>query len=139
MGLLKYVGDKLFSNGKEVALVGDGDIETGGNEANGYWVKHQDGRLEQYGIRYMGLNHVTTKWGGLFVSARLPAIPYPITFIETPVVSIQLFDRDSTSWLSALTEGNGSLDKYDGLHATRGTTNAGVEMNAHWKATGRWK
>jgi len=127
MGLLKYVGDKLFSNDKEVALVEDnGGIENGHIVGKGNWTKFPDGTMIQsfYSIK-------TPK--GYLVS-----IEFPIPFVVSPAVSISIIAQTSNYYRDPVL----SVESRTGIAFRKFDRDGNVVTDQYYvtyTAIGRWK
>lgn len=109
-------------------------ILEGGTNANGNWIKYEDGTLIQWSqISLTGVGDVT--WGSLYRSAGT-SIPFPLEFDETNIeysIAGNTEDEDLISTISRMSTTRGMVSIY---HNTFMPDNI---YTVTWIAIGRWK
>ena len=111
-------------------------IETGGNNATGFYKKYGDGTLEVYGRKPLFLD-VTTAYGSLFRTAIATTIPYPTGAVFDltnciPVVTVSAKD-------ALIQRYQDSTANDFSIYAIKPTSSRNQSLTFEWMAKGRWK
>lgn len=111
-------------------------IETGGNNATGFYKKYGDGTMEVYGRKPLFLD-VTTAYGSLFRTNLPTTISYPTGAVFNltnciPVVTVSAKD-------ALIQRYNDSSANDFSIYAIKPTSSANQSLTFEWMAKGRWK
>ena len=111
-------------------------IETGGNNATGFYKKYGDGTLEVYGRKPLFLD-VTTAYGSLFRTDIATTIPYPTGAVFDltnciPVVTVSAKD-------ALIQRYQDSTANDFSIYAIKPTSSLNQSLTFEWMAKGRWK
>lgn len=111
-------------------------IETGGNNATGFYKKYGDGTMEVYGRKPLFLD-VTTAYGSLFRTDLPTKISYPTGAVFNltnciPVVTVSAKD-------ALIQRYNDSSANDFSIYAIKPTSSANQSLTFEWMAKGRWK
>lgn len=111
-------------------------IETGGNNATGFYKKYGDGTLEAYGRKPLFLD-VTTAYGSLFRTGIATTIPYPTGAVFDltnciPVVTVSAKD-------ALIQRYQDSTANYFSIYAIKPVSSLNQSLTFEWMAKGRWK
>lgn len=111
-------------------------IETGGNNATGFYKKYGDGTMEVYGRKPLFLD-VTTAYGSLFRTNLPTTISYPTGAVFNltnciPVVIVSAKD-------ALIQRYNDSSANDFSIYAIKPTSSANQSLTFEWMAKGRWK
>lgn len=111
-------------------------IETGGNNATGFYKKYGDGTLEAYGRKPLFLD-VTTAYGSLFRTVIATTIPYPTGAVFDltnciPVVTVSAKD-------ALIQRYQDSTANDFSIYAIKPTSSLNQSLTFEWMAKGRWK
>jgi hypothetical protein len=104
-----------------------------GSNANGYYVKHPDGRLEQWGVT--GELTTGTASGNVYVSSA-SAVTFPVPFVST--TDIRILTSIRTSAGSAISSTSTS-PTVTGLNVYAVGVNGTSKGYVTWRAIGFWK
>lgn len=118
------------------ALAADSVVETG---TSGIWTYRlwESGIAECWGTVAPASISITTAWGSIYTKDNaIPRQNYPFTFIDVPVVSMNLYNTTGNCWPFTGTQGTASQTPAFGL--ARGTSGS-VTTGAQITAIGRWK
>lgn len=111
-------------------------IETGGNNATGFYKKYGDGTLEVYGRKPLFLD-VTTAYGSLFRTVIATTIPYPTGAVFDltnciPVVTVSAKD-------ALIQRYQDSTANDFSIYAIKPVSSLNQSLTFEWMAKGRWK
>ena len=111
-------------------------IETGGNNATGFYKKYGDGTLEAYGRKPLFLD-VTTAYGSLFRTVIATTIPYPTGAVFDltnciPVVTVNAKD-------ALIQRYQDSTANDFSIYAIKPVSSLNQSLTFEWMAKGRWK
>lgn len=111
-------------------------IETGGNNATGFYKKYGDGTLEAYGRKPLFLD-VTTAYGSLFRTGIATTIPYPTGAVFDltnciPVVTVSAKD-------ALIQRYQDSTANDFSIYAIKPVSSLNQSLTFEWMAKGRWK
>lgn len=111
-------------------------IETGGNNATGFYKKYGDGTLEAYGRKPLFLD-VTTAYGSLFRTVIATTIPYPTGAVFDltnciPVVTVSAKD-------ALIQRYQDSTANDFSIYAIKPVSSLNQSLTFEWMAKGRWK
>ena len=130
--------NSLKYNGNNIPFI----VESG---ISGIWTyrKWSDGIAECWGNYNYQFNAGTahTSWGGVYyISEGLPAIDYPFTFTQIPVVNAFVYNNGTTGayWVAA--RANGTTNATPPLYMLRGNSNASAgKFVVSYQVRGTWK
>ena len=116
-------------------------IAESGSNANGRYIKFDDGTMIQWGEKNF-TQSVKYAWGALYVASGEPCtVDFPLTFIETPII---IASPRTTGNASAFFGNYNAIRVYQSsvqylVQAFRPTESDSVDFVVHWVAIGRWK
>jgi hypothetical protein len=116
-------------------------IAESGSNANGRYIKFDDGTMIQWGEKNF-TQSVKYAWGALYVASGEPCtVDFPLTFIETPII---IASPRTTGNASAFFGNYNAIRVYQSsvqylVQAFRPTESDSVAFVVHWVAIGRWK
>lgn len=116
-------------------------IAESGSNANGRYIKFDDGTMIQWGEKNF-TQSVKNAWGALYVASGEPCtVDFPLTFIETPII---IASPRTTGNASAFFGNYNAIRVYQSsaqylVQAFRPTESDSVDFVVHWVAIGRWK
>lgn len=111
------------------------EVEDTGSNANGNWIKYENGVMICWDSIVVDDQAISDSYGALYLGTRI--ISFPVEFKETPSVSCSTFRYGtSASWgfVSTASKTAATLRALD--VAPRAT---GTDCEIAWMAIGRWK
>lgn len=108
--------------------------ETGSN-ANGNYIKYEDGTMIEYNTITVQDQAINTSYGSLYVGIRL--ITFPVEFISVPTVSCSHFRYGTGGSWGAVQSTSTTQVNLMGLDAY--SRNTGTNCKIGWIAIGKWK
>jgi hypothetical protein len=110
------------------------DILTSGSDANGYYIKYNDGTMICYGTKDLGTFDVDTADGALFRGDSSVELTWPATFYAAPTLAISYTGTGLFLYKS------GAATTTKGYFTVLSTTSVTSRTeDATYIATGRWK
>lgn len=112
-------------------------ITTGGDTTSS-WTKFPDGTLITKQLVSLGTVAITSAWGSMYTSGSKAMPDYPVVFIDTPAVFINISNTANNSvWVG--TCGVGTASTPPKVELFRATTASPTWVYIHIVAIGRWK
>jgi len=111
-------------------------VETGGNNATGFYKKYGDGTMEVHGRTPLFLD-VTTAYGSLFRTAVAITIPYPTGAVFDLTNCIPTIIPAAKDAL-VQTYGDSTANGF-GVYAIKPISSVNQSLTFEWEAKGRWK
>lgn len=127
-----------------MVLAGGSPIIESGSNGNGEWIKWADGTQVCAMIKNITVD-ITDKWGYLYSSAEIDLGEYPLAFNASyPVVrQMSMAKGEKAHALAAMWYLGDTIFPSNttpgGIHLYRTSGEAGVNVNVHILAIGRWK
>ena len=130
-------GGNVYTTSKKPtpSEIGAEAVTVTGSNANGYYIKYEDGTMICYGSKALGSLAITYPWGAWYTSADIKT-SYPVSFVGQPAsvsVNMENTTADIAVWLNGLSS-NTSFTGYFS-RGQSGTFNCTMA----WMAVGRWK
>lgn len=118
-------------------------VEQGSN-ANGNWTKWNSGKMEVWGVKYIGSVPITQSEGGIYVSADSYMCFFPVAFYSSPAfceVQIYLVGSNHDLWVVPRTYGDYGLrtNRTWYFKFARGDSDTVDTVSVSYHAIGRWK
>lgn len=112
---------------------------TSGQNANGSWVKYDDGRMECWGVK--SYNNVEVNVLDITeYYAQLPAQPFPQAFISSPICVMSIDNVQPGYALQLKSTGNGATETHTPMTlAFCAASITATRIDVHYHAIGRWK
>lgn len=112
---------------------------TSGQNANGKWVKYDDGRMECWGVN--SYNNVEVKVLDITeYYAQLPAQPFPQAFVRPPICVMSIDNVQPGYALQLKSTGNGATGTHTPMTLAFCAVSAtATRIDVHYHAIGRWK
>lgn len=112
-------------------------ITTGGDTTSS-WTKFPDGTLITKQLVSLGTVAITSAWGSIYTSGSKVMPDYPVAFVDTPAVFINISNTANNSvWVG--TCGTGTAPTPPKVELFRATTASPTWVYIHIVAIGRWK
>lgn len=116
-------------------------VESGSN-ANGNWIKYNDGTMictNRYFIQELG--NTTTQSGALYVSNEIEGKTFPATFTSSPEI---FFNFENATWgdkniISIKTIGYPTTSVSPSIQLVSATNSTNTAINFEYLAIGKWK
>ena len=129
--LAQIVPKEIQPNFGGMPTVGNTPILESGSNANGNWVKYEDGTMIQAGKS--SVTHAANNATGNVFYSDSGATTYPLAFMETPVVTVNMTDA-GVMWAGRTYGNSATLFRITVMASVSGSSG-----NIDWIAYGKWK
>lgn len=111
-----------------------------GSNANGNYIKYDDGTLICWNRIVVSSVAITSAEGSLYKSDNITPFPdYPIPFVNDPSLSMESISDDNTKWFWIVKSVGDSIARIRGIRLFSATSTTLVNAKLSYIAIGRWK